>query len=179
VVYDALDAAVARGADMVIADTAGRLPTQSHLMEELKRVKRAQDKALPGAPHEVSLSWLDWSFPVDLTHDGAQLVFDEQGDGAGAGEYQVYVRPTDGSPALRLGEGRGFGLSPDGQTVGYSEAWDGRLPEFFMMRTSSPESKPFGIQNGDVAARGEVLPRGAVGLSVVVGVVPQRAQNVT
>ena len=55
VVFDAVSAAKARGVDVLIADTAGRLPTQSHLMEELKRVKRAQDKALPGAPHEVIL----------------------------------------------------------------------------------------------------------------------------
>jgi len=55
VVYDAVSAAKSRRVDVLIADTAGRLPTQSHLMEELKRVKRAQDKALPGAPHEVVL----------------------------------------------------------------------------------------------------------------------------
>lgn len=55
VVFDAVSAAKARGVEVLIADTAGRLPTQSHLMEELKRVKRAQDKALPGAPHEVIL----------------------------------------------------------------------------------------------------------------------------
>ena len=55
VVFDALNAARARKVDVLIADTAGRLPTQSHLMEELKRVKRAQDKALPGSPHEVLL----------------------------------------------------------------------------------------------------------------------------
>jgi fused signal recognition particle receptor len=55
VVFDAVSAAKARGVDVLIADTAGRLPTQAHLMEELRRVKRAQDKALPGAPHEVVL----------------------------------------------------------------------------------------------------------------------------
>jgi len=55
VVFDAVSAANARGVDVLIADTAGRLPTQAHLMEELKRVKRAQDKALPGAPHEIVL----------------------------------------------------------------------------------------------------------------------------
>jgi fused signal recognition particle receptor len=55
VVFDAVAAAKARGVDVLIADTAGRLPTQAHLMEELKRVRRAQDKALPGAPHEVVL----------------------------------------------------------------------------------------------------------------------------
>ena len=53
--FDAVSAAKARGVDVLIADTAGRLPTQQHLMEELKRVKRAQDKAMPGAPHEIIL----------------------------------------------------------------------------------------------------------------------------
>jgi fused signal recognition particle receptor len=55
VAYDAVSAAVARRVDVVIVDTAGRLPTQLHLMEELKKVKRVMAKALPDAPHEV---WL-------------------------------------------------------------------------------------------------------------------------
>jgi fused signal recognition particle receptor len=55
VVFDALAAARARSIDVVIADTAGRLPTQLHLMEEIKKVKRVAGKALAGAPHEVLL----------------------------------------------------------------------------------------------------------------------------
>jgi fused signal recognition particle receptor len=55
VVFDAVSAARARGRDVLIADTAGRLPTQAHLMEELKRIKRAIGKSLEGAPHEVLL----------------------------------------------------------------------------------------------------------------------------
>ena len=55
VVFDALGAAKARGADVLIADTAGRLPTQLHLMEEIKKVKRVIAKAMPGAPHETLL----------------------------------------------------------------------------------------------------------------------------
>jgi fused signal recognition particle receptor len=53
VVYDALDAAVARGADLVIADTAGRLHTKSNLMDELAKVRRIIDKRLPGAEPET------------------------------------------------------------------------------------------------------------------------------
>jgi fused signal recognition particle receptor len=55
VVYDALAAARARRSDVVIADTAGRLPTQLHLMEEIRKVKRVTGKAQPGAPHEIVL----------------------------------------------------------------------------------------------------------------------------
>jgi fused signal recognition particle receptor len=55
VVFDAIGAATARGADVLIADTAGRLPTQLHLMEEIRKVKRVIAKAMPGAPHETLL----------------------------------------------------------------------------------------------------------------------------
>ncbi|MCC6533242.1 MAG: signal recognition particle-docking protein FtsY [Burkholderiales bacterium] len=55
VIFDAVQAARARSADVLIADTAGRLPTQLHLMEEIRKVKRVIDRALPGAPHEIML----------------------------------------------------------------------------------------------------------------------------
>ncbi len=55
VIFDALQAARSRGADVLIADTAGRLHTQGGLMEELKKVKRVLAKLDPGAPHEVLL----------------------------------------------------------------------------------------------------------------------------
>ncbi|MFA5825265.1 MAG: signal recognition particle-docking protein FtsY [Gallionellaceae bacterium] len=55
VIFDAVHAALARNIDVVLADTAGRLTTQAHLMEEIKKVKRVIAKALPDAPHEVLL----------------------------------------------------------------------------------------------------------------------------
>ena len=55
VMFDAVAAARARGIDVVLADTAGRLPTQAHLMAELRKVKRVIAKAQEGAPHEVLL----------------------------------------------------------------------------------------------------------------------------
>jgi fused signal recognition particle receptor len=55
VIFDAVQSARAKGIDVVLADTAGRLPTQSHLMEEIRKVKRVVAKAAPGAPHET---WL-------------------------------------------------------------------------------------------------------------------------
>jgi fused signal recognition particle receptor len=55
VMFDAIAAARARGVDVVLADTAGRLPTQGHLMEELKKIRRVLGKAQVGAPHETLL----------------------------------------------------------------------------------------------------------------------------
>jgi fused signal recognition particle receptor len=55
VAFDAIDAAVARGADTVLVDTAGRLHTQEGLMEELRKLARVVARRIPGAPHEVLL----------------------------------------------------------------------------------------------------------------------------
>ncbi|MBA2631147.1 MAG: signal recognition particle-docking protein FtsY [Thermoleophilaceae bacterium] len=56
VIYDALEAAIARGHDVVICDTAGRLHTQQHLMDELRKVRKVIDRQAPGAPHETLLT---------------------------------------------------------------------------------------------------------------------------
>jgi fused signal recognition particle receptor len=55
VIFDAVSSAMSKKIDIVIADTAGRLPTQLHLMDEIAKIKRVIDKAYPGAPHEVLL----------------------------------------------------------------------------------------------------------------------------
>jgi len=71
VIHDAIQAAVARDVDVVIADTAGRLHTQAHLMEELRKVQRVIRKHDPRAPHEVLLV-------VDATTGGNALHQAEQ-----------------------------------------------------------------------------------------------------
>ncbi len=68
----------------------------------------------PGETKERDLSWLDWSTPGDLSADGKNVLFSEAGEGGGP-KYAVYLRKTDGSPAVRLGEGTGVALSPDGK----------------------------------------------------------------
>jgi eukaryotic-like serine/threonine-protein kinase len=65
-----------------------------------------------GSSKERDLSWLDWSAPKDLSLDGKQLLFTESGE-AGGENYSAYLRGTDGSPAIRLGDGISFALSPD------------------------------------------------------------------
>ena len=70
----------------------------------------------PGESKERDLSWLDDSVLVDLSAHGETLLFMEQGS-AGGSTYMVCLRGTDGSPALRLGDGTPAELSPDGQWV--------------------------------------------------------------
>jgi serine/threonine protein kinase/Tol biopolymer transport system component len=68
------------------------------------------------------LSWLDYTYPGELSPDGKTLLFDEEGGGgslayskSGGYTYGVYIRKTDGSPAVLLGEGSALALSPDGK----------------------------------------------------------------
>jgi len=70
----------------------------------------------PGEHDERNLSWFDWSLVSDLSPDGKTLVFGESGEAVGA-KYAVFLRNTDGSPAVRLGEGSFGALSPDGKWV--------------------------------------------------------------
>src|SRR5207302_7834614 len=68
----------------------------------------------PGETREHDLSWLDWTYPRDISPDGGTVLFDESGFGGGP-NYSVFVRKTNGSPAVRLGGGNGQALSPDGK----------------------------------------------------------------
>ena len=86
---------------------------------------------------ERELSWLDYSYPADLSADGKTLLFDEEGGGgalsyskSGGLSYAVYIRKTDGSPAVLLGEGGARALSPDGKwviTVTQGSPWQLKL----------------------------------------------------
>jgi eukaryotic-like serine/threonine-protein kinase len=70
----------------------------------------------PGESKERDLSWHDWTIPRDISDDGKLVSFDETGE-AGGETGVIYVRGTDGSPAVRLGDGRAPTLSPDGKWV--------------------------------------------------------------
>ena len=69
-----------------------------------------------GEDKERDLTWLDWTVPTDLSADGNNLLFDEEGEGGGTA-YSVYLRKLDGSPAVRLADGRAVALSPDQKSV--------------------------------------------------------------
>jgi serine/threonine protein kinase/Tol biopolymer transport system component len=93
----------------------------------------------PGATKERDLSWLDWSAPRDLSADGSTLLFTESGE-AGGDNYGAYLRKTDGSAAIRLGEGSTFSLSPDMKWV------VGGLPrppvQYYLLPTGAGEQRP-------------------------------------
>jgi Tol biopolymer transport system component/predicted Ser/Thr protein kinase len=65
---------------------------------------------------EQDFSWLDYSFPAELSADGKRLLFDEEGVGGG-GNYSVYLRKVAEDSAVRLGDGESVTLSPDGKWV--------------------------------------------------------------
>jgi eukaryotic-like serine/threonine-protein kinase len=84
------------------------------LLVAARNTRRGIVGLLPGTTAEQDLSWLDWSNVRDISRDGKTILFDEQGGGAGE-KYGVFLRKADGSQAVRLGDGYGGGLSPDGQ----------------------------------------------------------------
>ncbi len=93
----------------------------------------------PGETKERDLSWLDWSVPNDLSADGKAVLFSEAGEGGGP-KYAVYLRKTDGSPAVRLGEGTGVALSPDGK---WAAAHPNSTPApLVLLPTGVGETKP-------------------------------------
>jgi eukaryotic-like serine/threonine-protein kinase len=102
----------------------------------------------PGEKKERDLSWHDWTVPRDLSDDGKLISFDETGE-AGGETGAFYVRSADGSPAVRLGEGRSPTLSPDGKWV-LARA-PGSKHELLQLPTGAGESRA--ISTGDVLAQ--------------------------
>ncbi len=95
---------------LAIADVRGeRALLTDGLFRLLVALRRQGD-----ASGDHDLSWLDGSIGADLSDDGRLLLISEQSSGAGAESYAVYLRRTDGSPAIRLGDGLAQSLSPDG-----------------------------------------------------------------
>jgi Tol biopolymer transport system component/predicted Ser/Thr protein kinase len=106
------------GSVRLLARVPGELTIHDVGKEGNVLMTRGNDRAgmiglAPGQAKERDLSWLDWSVPGSLSPDGKKILFQESGEGGGP-KYAVYLRDTDGSPAIRLGEGSGLALSPDG-----------------------------------------------------------------
>lgn len=108
------------------------------LTEESERVEMATISTV--TPGERELSWLDWSLFSDLSADGKIASFNEAGEGGGP-KYSVYLRKVDGSPAIRLGEGAGAALSPDGDWVTTFDTHRDPPTPIFLLPTGAGQMK--------------------------------------
>jgi predicted Ser/Thr protein kinase len=92
----------------------------------------------PGTERDRDLSLLDWSLVRDISKDGKQILFDESGEGGGA-RHAVYVRRTDGTPAVHLGEGWAGNFSPDERWIAsQSMAPEGRRITLLPTKAGEP-----------------------------------------
>lgn len=115
VAFDAIEAAAARGADVVLVDTAGRLHTQGSLMDELRKVVRVVGRRRPGAPHEALLV-LDGTVGQNAIHQGRAFadavpltgVIVTKLDGTAKGGAALAVRRELGVPIRFVGVGEGL-----------------------------------------------------------------------
>lgn len=102
---------------------------------------------LPGVNGERDLTWFDASYPAGLSGDGKLLLFTEEGE-AGGEHYGVYLRGTDGSPALRLGDGNACDISNDGKYA-FSRLIGNPSKLYLLPTTGAPQE----------LAIGSILPR--------------------
>jgi Tol biopolymer transport system component len=105
----------------------------------------------PGQKEERDLSWFDWSTAADISPDGRTVLFCERGEGTKAAPT-VYLRAVDGSPAVKLGEGRPLALSPDGGWVAVAK--EGARETLVLLPTGpgEPRTLPSGAITGYVEA---------------------------
>jgi Tol biopolymer transport system component/predicted Ser/Thr protein kinase len=96
--------------------TLSDVSRDGRVLFDQRSLRREIVAGIAGTPRERNLTWLNWSFPTALSDDGKVILFDEQNQGP-TGNYPIYLRQTDGSPAALLGQGGSFDLSPDGRWV--------------------------------------------------------------
>jgi dipeptidyl aminopeptidase/acylaminoacyl peptidase len=102
------------GADRLVATLPGQfilhdIASDDRFLAERILGRNRMIAQVPGETHEKNLAWLNESNPADISPDGKTVLFGDRG--------RVYLRHTDGSPAIRLGDGNALALSPDGKWV--------------------------------------------------------------
>jgi Tol biopolymer transport system component len=121
---------------LILHDIAadGRVLLQRTAVRMESKLKRAGDEA------ERDFAWFDHTAPVAFSPDGSQVLFYESGEGGGEG-YAIYLRGTDGSLPIRLGEGRATALSPDGRWAAAVPLGD--PPRLVLLPTGAGEPRTF------------------------------------
>jgi hypothetical protein len=128
----------------------GRVLLAQHAISRLVR------GVFPGSPQERDFAWLDRTILAQLSSDGKLLLFTEQGEGSPGGP-SVYLRKTDGSPAVRLGGGNALALSPDGQWVLASAD---EPPHLAILATGTGPTRPIPNDRFEEFLAGRWLPDG-------------------
>jgi Tol biopolymer transport system component len=108
-----------------------------------------------GDVKERDLSWLDWSAAFDLTADGKTLLFAETGEGSGPG-YSCFIRGTDGSAPVRLGDGVGMAISPDGRWVTANTPRE-EHPKLWLYPTGAGDKKLLSTGGLEIESSGDWL----------------------
>lgn len=110
----------------------------------------------PGGKDEHELGWLGWSLARDISSDGKKVLFEEEADGGGP-NYTVYLRDTDGSPPVHIGEGIGVAISPDGKWVVTKPAKGGPMS---LVPTGAGETRQLTHDNISYGISARYLPDG-------------------
>ena len=132
------------GKERLLARTPGELTI--HDVSRDGRVLITSDSGKVGTialahGQEKDISQLDWSRILDISADGKMWLLDETGEGGGA-DGAIYVRKLDGSTAVRLGEGRAFGFSPDGRWVTSQKIFDSKGITILPVKTGASRTVP-------------------------------------
>jgi serine/threonine protein kinase len=112
-----------RGRERVVLPTPGRftlndIAADGRVLLAVESGSREMMIGTRGDAPERNLTWLDWSFLGGISPDGSRVVFEEQVGARRNNANAVYVRKSDGSPAVRFGEGAARSFSPDGRMIG-------------------------------------------------------------
>ncbi len=113
---------------------------------------------VPGQESEVDLAWLDSSRPADLSTDGTMVLITEDGEGAGD-HPEIYLRTTDGAPAVRIAEGEAIALSNDKKWA-LARREEGGTRKLFVVPTGVGQARALGFEGLDVAT-GAFTPDGS------------------
>jgi hypothetical protein len=140
----ALYAVSLNGKQRVVSRLAGTLTLDDisrdgRVLVTRDSARRGMMALAPGEKTERDLSWLDRSLVRDFSPDGRTILFLESGEGAGA-TYAMYIRKTDGAPAIKIGEGSAAGLSPDGKWA-LSIASQTSAPQLILYPTGTGEPR--------------------------------------
>ena len=144
------------GKDRLVARLPGSLSLfditrERHVLLGHEKRRYETRGRLPSETAERDLSWFDRTFQEDLTPDGTTMIFHESGRGGGPREA-AFLRPVDGSPAVRLSDGMALAVSPDARwVVAFPDnAKVGNIPRLFLTPTGAGEPRP--LRAGKIAS---------------------------